>query len=159
MEKPLHRIWLNRFWRRVGKKLDWLELLSTNRWANYFSNAHNTWILGVERTVCINGRKQLHIYFDGSIVTCAGSIPRLWIRFWCCCLHKLTQDHLDYHVTMGNYFEAKKILFSYLKPSSCAVINQDDQWGIQLLRSVGVRKFPMVSTQLQMYSQRKSDSV
>jgi UDP-N-acetylmuramoyl-L-alanyl-D-glutamate--2,6-diaminopimelate ligase len=52
----------------------------------------------------------------------------------------LTQDHLDYHVTMGNYFEAKKILFSYLKPSSCAVINQDDQWGIQLLRSVGVRK-------------------
>lgn len=52
----------------------------------------------------------------------------------------LTQDHLDYHVTMKNYFEAKKILFTYLKPSNCAVINQDDQWGIQLLGSVGAKK-------------------
>ena len=52
----------------------------------------------------------------------------------------LTQDHLDYHVTMENYFEAKKILFTYLKPSGCAVINHDDRWGIQLLDFVGAKK-------------------
>ena len=52
----------------------------------------------------------------------------------------LTQDHLDYHVTMENYFEAKKNLFKYLKPSGCAVINYDDRWGAQLLSSIKVKK-------------------
>jgi len=52
----------------------------------------------------------------------------------------LTQDHLDYHVTMENYFKAKKILFTHLKPSSCAVINNDDPWGVQLLCSIESKK-------------------
>ena len=52
----------------------------------------------------------------------------------------LTQDHLDYHLTMENYFEAKKILFTYLKPSGCAVINHDDRWGIQLLDFIKAKK-------------------
>ena len=37
-----------------------------------------------------------------------------------------TQDHLDYHLTMENYFEAKKLLFSrLLKSGSTAVLNAD----------------------------------
>ncbi|MCX6122286.1 MAG: UDP-N-acetylmuramoyl-L-alanyl-D-glutamate--2,6-diaminopimelate ligase [Ignavibacteriales bacterium] len=52
----------------------------------------------------------------------------------------LTQDHLDYHVTMENYFEAKKILFTRLKPSHCAVINNDDPWGVQLLGFIKAKK-------------------
>ncbi len=41
----------------------------------------------------------------------------------------LTQDHLDYHVTMSNYFDAKAILFKGLKPNTFAVINKDDKYG------------------------------
>jgi UDP-N-acetylmuramoyl-L-alanyl-D-glutamate--2,6-diaminopimelate ligase len=52
----------------------------------------------------------------------------------------LTQDHLDYHATMENYFEAKKILFRSLNPSKYAVINHDNTWGIQLLESIGAKK-------------------
>jgi UDP-N-acetylmuramoyl-L-alanyl-D-glutamate--2,6-diaminopimelate ligase len=52
----------------------------------------------------------------------------------------LTQDHLDYHVTMERYFEAKKILFTDLKPSNCSVINIDDQWGVKLLGSIEAKK-------------------
>ena len=52
----------------------------------------------------------------------------------------LTQDHLDYHFTMENYFEAKKILFTRLNPLSCAVINQDDPWGDRLLGSTESKK-------------------
>jgi UDP-N-acetylmuramoyl-L-alanyl-D-glutamate--2,6-diaminopimelate ligase len=52
----------------------------------------------------------------------------------------LTQDHLDYHLTMENYFKAKEILFSGLNPSSCAVINQDDRWGVRLLGSTESKK-------------------
>lgn len=40
----------------------------------------------------------------------------------------LTQDHLDYHITMNNYFEAKALLFRGLKPGGCAVINNDDEY-------------------------------
>ena len=40
----------------------------------------------------------------------------------------LTQDHLDYHKTMENYFDAKKILFESLSGSSRAVVNIDDPW-------------------------------
>ncbi len=41
----------------------------------------------------------------------------------------LTQDHLDYHGTMENYFQAKKILFNGLPSSSWAVTNFDDPLG------------------------------
>lgn len=43
-------------------------------------------------------------------------------------LTNLTQDHLDYHITMNNYFEAKSILFRGLKSGSFAVINIDDEY-------------------------------
>lgn len=41
----------------------------------------------------------------------------------------LTQDHLDYHGTMEEYFEAKKILFDMLAPDALAVTNADDPYG------------------------------
>ncbi len=41
----------------------------------------------------------------------------------------LTQDHLDYHITMENYFNAKAILFKKLKEDNFAVINIDDDYG------------------------------
>lgn len=49
----------------------------------------------------------------------------------------LTQDHLDFHVTMENYFDAKKILFDMC---NSAVINADDSWGAKLLETVSCRK-------------------
>src|SRR2546423_5556034 len=66
----------------------------------------------------------------------------------------LTQDHLDYHGTMKNYFEAKAKLFDQLaqqqkKKKSVAVINIDDRYGQQLLnkldKSVGIITYGMGS--------------
>ena len=50
----------------------------------------------------------------------------------------LTQDHLDFHGTMENYFEAKMKLFAGLaeqkgKTKPVAVINIDDRYGAQLV--------------------------
>ena len=42
----------------------------------------------------------------------------------------LTQDHLDYHITMDNYLEAKKKLFRMCKT---AIINADDDYTERLL--------------------------
>lgn len=44
----------------------------------------------------------------------------------------LTQDHLDYHVTMENYFQAKRKLFLKLKDANNSVFNIDDKYGKRL---------------------------
>ena len=49
-------------------------------------------------------------------------------RFNGAVLTNLTQDHLDYHITMDNYFNAKAILFKNLKEGCFAVINADDAY-------------------------------
>jgi len=53
----------------------------------------------------------------------------------------LTQDHLDFHGTMENYFESKAKLFTGLaqqkkKQKSVAIINIDDRYGGQLLGKI-----------------------
>src|SRR2546422_3177600 len=53
----------------------------------------------------------------------------------------LTQDHLDFHGTIENYFEAKAKLFTQLprqekKREPIAVINIDDRYGEQLLDKI-----------------------
>lgn len=49
----------------------------------------------------------------------------------------LTQDHLDFHKTMEEYYDAKKILFSeHLKSSGVAVINCDDDYGRKLANEI-----------------------
>ena len=52
----------------------------------------------------------------------------------------LTQDHLDYHPSMEDYFEAKASLFAapLLDPSEArAVVNSDDPWGARLADRLG----------------------
>ncbi len=44
----------------------------------------------------------------------------------------LTQDHLDYHLNLENYFQAKAKLFKNLKSGSFCVINEDDACGRKL---------------------------
>jgi UDP-N-acetylmuramyl-tripeptide synthetase len=67
-----------------------------------------------------------------------------WLRFQVAIFTNLTQDHLDYHLTMENYFDAKVRLFDGRlgeRPGS-SVINIDDKWGaglVEMLRAEGQR--------------------
>ena len=67
-----------------------------------------------------------------------------WLRFKVAVFANLTRDHLDYHHTMENYFDAKKRLFDGRlgeRPAS-SVINVDDEWGVKLaeeLKDAGQR--------------------
>lgn len=58
-------------------------------------------------------------------------------------LTNLTQDHLDYHITMENYFKAKALLFERLSENDFAVINLDDEYANRFLDVVPseVRKY------------------
>jgi UDP-N-acetylmuramoyl-L-alanyl-D-glutamate--2,6-diaminopimelate ligase len=67
-----------------------------------------------------------------------------WLRFKIAIFTNLTRDHLDYHKTMENYFDAKKKLFDGRlgeKPAA-SIVNIDDEWGVKLaaeLREAGDR--------------------
>jgi UDP-N-acetylmuramyl-tripeptide synthetase len=67
-----------------------------------------------------------------------------WLRFKVGVFTNLTRDHLDYHHTMENYFDAKKRLFDGRlgEAPGSSVINIDDEWGVKLaeeLRNSGQR--------------------
>lgn len=67
-----------------------------------------------------------------------------WLRFRVAIFTNLTQDHLDYHGTMENYFDAKERLFDGRlgEPPTSSVVNIDDAWGARLaekLREKGQR--------------------
>ena len=50
------------------------------------------------------------------------------ISFDCAIFTNLTYDHLDFHGTMENYFEAKSLLFKNLvKENGVSVLNRDDE--------------------------------
>lgn len=60
------------------------------------------------------------------------------LRFEVAIFTNLTRDHLDYHLTMENYFDAKKKLFDGRlgeKPIS-SIINVDDEWGAKLAKEL-----------------------
>ncbi len=54
----------------------------------------------------------------------------------------LTQDHLDYHKTMENYYQAKKMLFDVCDK---AVINTDDEYGKRLYQEISCEKYSCAS--------------
>lgn len=61
-------------------------------------------------------------------------LKRVWgIGFDVAVFTNLSGEHLDYHQTMENYFEAKKKLFFLNHKRQASVVNIDDPWGERLL--------------------------
>ncbi len=69
------------------------------------------------------------------------------IEFEIAAFTNLTQDHLDYHITMENYLDAKKKLFSMCKT---AVVNLDDPYSNEILKNIDYKKIT--------YSEKRNDS-
>ena len=53
------------------------------------------------------------------------------VHFDVACFTNLTQDHLDFHITMENYCDAKGMLFSRCDK---AVVNSDDAWTKRIVK-------------------------
>ena len=119
-------------WKKLGKKAGMLSTIENRIMDEVFETTHTTpdaYILaetfskmkeaGVTNCVMevsshsLIQNRVFGIHFDGTIFT------------------NLTQDHLDFHLTMEEYAHAKKILFSnlYLNENSYSIINIDDKWG------------------------------
>jgi UDP-N-acetylmuramoyl-L-alanyl-D-glutamate--2,6-diaminopimelate ligase len=66
------------------------------------------------------------------------------VQFAAGVLTNITRDHLDYHPTMEDYFEAKARLF---EPGriGVAVVNRQDRWGGRLLERLAASGVPTVT--------------
>ncbi len=64
-----------------------------------------------------------------------------WLKFNCAIFTNLTRDHLDYHHTMEEYFDAKKMLFDGRlgETPDVSAINIDDKWGVRLSNELSAR--------------------
>jgi len=73
----------------------------------------------------------------------------------------LSRDHLDYHKTMEEYFQAKSLLFRRLKKSerangTSAIINTDDPKGEELIR---LTEADVITYGLEQKAQVRADSI
>ncbi|MFZ0974772.1 MAG: UDP-N-acetylmuramoyl-L-alanyl-D-glutamate--2,6-diaminopimelate ligase [Solirubrobacteraceae bacterium] len=95
----------------------------------------------VERTTpeAIDLQRTFREMLDGGDVACAIEVSSHAlelhradaIHFAVAIFTNLTQDHLDFHGTMEEYFQAKRLLFTERRPQ-IAVINIDDPYGARL---------------------------
>jgi len=58
----------------------------------------------------------------------------------------LSPEHLDYHDTMANYFQAKLKLFTALSPTATAIVNMETDYGQAIIDNCAV---PVVTTALE----------
>ncbi len=86
------------------------------------------------------------------------------IPFSAAAFTNLTQDHLDYHKTMENYFQAKRALFADAPlKNKIMVINNDDPYGHRLLEEfpqalgTGLRN-PLVGRPFLLADVRRADT-
>jgi UDP-N-acetylmuramoyl-L-alanyl-D-glutamate--2,6-diaminopimelate ligase len=63
------------------------------------------------------------------------------LRFDSVIFTNLTQDHLDFHADMEDYFETKSKLFYQMKAGAKAIVNIDDAYGKRLFNKLEVGKF------------------
>jgi UDP-N-acetylmuramoyl-L-alanyl-D-glutamate--2,6-diaminopimelate ligase len=95
----------------------------------------------VERTTpeAIDLQGTFRRMLDGGDVACAMEVSSHalelrrvdCVRFAVAVFTNLTQDHLDFHPTMEDYFQAKRRLFIDAAPAN-AVLNVDDEYGARL---------------------------
>ena len=68
------------------------------------------------------------------------------VRFKALAFTNLTQDHLDFHGTMDEYYEAKRRLFTEHEPAPAAAINVGDNWGRRLAQELrGLDRAPLLT--------------
>ena len=61
------------------------------------------------------------------------------LKFEVAVFTNLSQDHMDFHADFEDYYQAKKSLFSLLKPDGTAIINSGDPYGQRLLSELQLK--------------------
>jgi UDP-N-acetylmuramyl-tripeptide synthetase len=111
------------------------------RWGERDKKAHNTTPDPVEiheMLAEMRGEGVSHVVMEVS--SHALSMERVYPKdFDYAIFTNLSQDHLDFHRSMNDYFDAKALLFRGLKEDKLAIINTDDVYGKKLKSRTNAR--------------------
>jgi UDP-N-acetylmuramoyl-L-alanyl-D-glutamate--2,6-diaminopimelate ligase len=133
---------------RVGKPTTLLGTLYT-RWPGYQQTAVHTTPFAVELqgqlAQAIAARCEYGVMEVSSHALAQGRV--LGCSFDVAVFTNLTQDHLDFHRDMEDYFEAKALLFNPNYLRGHAVINLDDPYGRRLIQQLEDHRVWSYSTQ------------
>ena len=77
--------------------------------------------------------------------------------FDCAVFTNLTQDHLDYHGTMENYYNAKKLLFT--EHCKAAIVNIDDKYGARLFSEIPPQNCEKISYGISPKANVRADNI
>jgi UDP-N-acetylmuramoyl-L-alanyl-D-glutamate--2,6-diaminopimelate ligase len=83
------------------------------------------------------------------------------VHFFGAVFTNLTHDHLNYHGSMENYFQAKKKLFDYLDEKAFALVNADDNYSNKILSDCKAKKytFSLQNSQADFYGKLIKESI
>jgi UDP-N-acetylmuramoyl-L-alanyl-D-glutamate--2,6-diaminopimelate ligase len=82
------------------------------------------------------------------------------VRFDALAFTNLTQDHLDFHGSMEEYYEAKRRLFVQHEPAPAAAVNIDDPWGRNLAEELrALERAPLLTYGLREDADVKTELV
>jgi UDP-N-acetylmuramoyl-L-alanyl-D-glutamate--2,6-diaminopimelate ligase len=109
------------------------------RWAGYQQTALHTTPFAVELqsqlAEAVQAGNQYGVMEVSSHALAQGRVKNC--AFEVAVFTNLTQDHLDYHRDMEDYFQAKALLFSPEYLQGKAIINLDDSYGERLIKQLG----------------------
>jgi len=148
----------------AGKRAGLIGTLGMGLWGDLHSATHTTPdVLSVHAELA-RQRDQGAEYVVMEVSSHALDQGRVaGVRFRAAVFSNLTQDHLDYHVDMLHYAQAKRRLFVELSPRA-AIINMDDAFGRELLEALqhrvalwayGVGEVPWVAQEASLLEVRK----
>ncbi len=112
------------------------------RWKGFSQTAVHTTPFAVELqqqlAAAVNAGNEYGVMEVSSHALAQGRV--LGCQFEVGVFSNLTQDHLDYHKDMEDYFSAKALLFSPDYLAGKAIINADDPYGQRLVEILGKEK-------------------
>ncbi|BAZ38364.1 UDP-N-acetylmuramyl-tripeptide synthetase [Calothrix sp. NIES-4101] len=129
------------FLERADKNTALMGTLYT-RWRGFSETATHTTPFAVDLqkqlAAAVNAGNEYGIMEVSSHALAQGRV--LGCQFEVAVFSNLTQDHLDYHKDMEDYFSTKALLFSPEYLGGRAIINADDAYGKRLIEALGKDK-------------------
>jgi UDP-N-acetylmuramoyl-L-alanyl-D-glutamate--2,6-diaminopimelate ligase len=129
---------LYQIWTRVGRESGLIGTIETRIGSDLLKSIRTTPESSDLQALAATMRERHVRNFVMEVSSHAISLERIrGSYFTAVAFTNLTQDHLDFHGTMEEYFQVKKAIFTF-EYAELAVINIDDPYGLRLAASVEI---------------------
>jgi UDP-N-acetylmuramoyl-L-alanyl-D-glutamate--2,6-diaminopimelate ligase len=129
---------LHQIWTSAGRESGLIGTIETRIGSNLLKSNRTTPESSELQALAATMRERHVRNFVMEVSSHAISLERIrGSHFAAVAFTNLTQDHLDFHSTMEEYFQVKKAIFTF-EYAELAVINVDDPYGVRLAESVEI---------------------